>query len=144
MHKKIRLCRLGRNWFSHPGQGKGGPCDLQENANRVKNFHPTHPPGGSKTLSSAFQKYEIHKGRHFYRTHKKAVYVHQFTRRLKKILILLQKINQSPVRRPRFNGGAGTKCFFPNKRYRCTLHKWEISQVQVSIFLRNLPVLKGG
>ena len=54
MHKKIRLCRLGRNWFSNPGQGKGGPCDLQENANRVKNFHPTHPPGGSKTLSSAF------------------------------------------------------------------------------------------
>ena len=61
-----------------------------------------------------FRKYEIHKGRHLYRTHKKAGIL-QCTCRLKKIqIILTEKFNRSiTCTNAEMKPGRGGKSFFP-------------------------------
>ena len=73
---------------SHKAREKGAQWHAEKQLNQgEKNFRPTHLPSGSKKgYPLLFSKYEIHKGQHLYKTHKKAG-ICQCTRtcRLKKI-----------------------------------------------------------
>ena len=106
--------------FHHSSPGKGVQWLAERNLNQGEHFFAqTHPPGGSKKrYPLLFRKYEIHKGRHLYRTQKKADNMHQCTRRQKKYKKYSNKnsINQSPVQMPRLNGGGGIKGFFPQQK----------------------------
>ena len=75
-----------------------------------------------------FRKYEINKGRHLYRTHRKAVIL-QCTCRLKKnkVPVFAQKINQSiACTNAEIERWRGEKRFFPPTK--------DIGTVKVSIF----------
>ena len=53
-------------------QEKGDSVTGRIYYNRGEKLSSTHGPVGQKILSSTFSKYEIHKGWHLYRIHKKA------------------------------------------------------------------------
>ena len=83
--------------------------------NQGENFSPNPPTQWvKKRYPLFFRKYEIHKGRHLYRTHKKAGIL-QCTCRLKKIqIILTEKFNRSiTCTNAEMKPGRGGKSFFP-------------------------------
>ena len=86
-NEKLQESCSGKNRLDTQSPGKGGPVTCSKTTqSRWKNFFAQSTrPVGQKTLSSAFYKYEIHKGQHLYRAHKRQVHIHQCTCRLKKI-----------------------------------------------------------
>ena len=78
-----------------------------------KNFDPTRPSGGSKTLSSAFCKYEIHKGWLLYRIHNNGGYtsVFQWVKKIQR----KKSINQSACMNAEMERGRGKGVFSPNR-----------------------------
>ena len=64
----------GNNRFCHTKPGKRGPSDMHKNNSiKMKIFLPNPPAQWvKKPYPLLFSKYEIQKGRHLYRTHKKA------------------------------------------------------------------------
>ena len=81
----------------------------------MKIFSPNPPTRWvKKRYPLFFRKYEIHKGRHLYRTHKKAGIL-QCTCRLKKIqIILTEKFNRSiTCTNAEIERGRGGRSFFP-------------------------------
>ena len=104
----------------HKSPGKGAQWFAESNTIRVKIFRPTRPPGGSKNVILCFfSKYEIHRGRHLYRIHKKAG-THRFTHVWKryKVINFNKLINQSAWVNAKIERGMGGKVFFPQQRSR--------------------------
>ena len=100
-------------------------------------FHPNPPAKWvKKRYPLLFRKYEINKGRHLYRTHKKAVIL-QCTCRLKKnkVPVFAQKINQSiACTNAEIERLRGEKSFFPPTKDIGTRVWDHLDTVKVSIF----------
>ena len=82
-----------------------GPRDLQNYNNllRVKNFRPTHPPGG---LGAAFVQ-DTEEGGY--------ASMYPQAKKIQKYLIKIQSINR--LYKCPLNGGRGRKRFFPPTKY---------------------------
>ena len=114
-YRKAVAAKTGATYTS---PGKGAPVTVEnKNFFRVtKMFTPPTRPVGQKRYPLHFRKYEIHEGRHLYRTHKKAdtLYISVPPGKKDTKYLIGKSINQSPKRLPRLNGGSrGRKRVFP-------------------------------